>query len=69
MQQLNKKQLGEELVDRSILEDLEMKREVGKKSKSIATFLSIFPGAGHLYLGLQKRGIQLMAAFLFPFIF
>jgi hypothetical protein len=23
------------------------------------------PGAGHLYLGLQKRGIQLMAAFLF----
>ncbi|GIN63688.1 hypothetical protein J27TS8_36810 [Robertmurraya siralis] len=65
MQQLNKKQLGEELVDRSILEDLEMKREVGKKSKSIATFLSIFPGAGHLYLGLQKRGIQLMAAFLF----
>lgn len=65
MQQLNKKQRGEELVDRSILEDLEMKREDGKKSKSIATFLSIFPGAGHLYLGLQKRGIQLMAAFLF----
>lgn len=65
MQQLKKKQNGEELIDRSILEDLEMKREDGKKSKSIATFLSIFPGAGHLYLGLQKRGIQLMAAFLF----
>lgn len=65
MQQLSKKQKGEELVDRSILEDLEMKREDGKKSKSIATFLSIFPGAGHLYLGLQRRGIQLMAAFLF----
>ncbi|WP_019155479.1 hypothetical protein [Robertmurraya massiliosenegalensis] len=65
MQLLSKKQRGEELVDRSILEDLEMKREDGKKSKSIATFLSIFPGAGHLYLGLQKRGIQLMAAFLF----
>ncbi len=65
MQQLNKKQRGEELVDRSILEDLEMKREDGKKSKSIATFLSIFPGAGHLYLGIQRRGIQLMAAFLF----
>lgn len=65
MQQLSKKQRGEELVDRSILEDLEMKRDDGKKSKSIATFLSIFPGAGHLYIGLQSRGIQLMAAFLF----
>lgn len=65
MQQLAKKQKGEELIDRSILEDLEMRREDGKKSKSIATFLSIFPGAGHLYLGLQRRGIQLMAAFLF----
>ncbi|MDQ0176052.1 hypothetical protein [Bacillus chungangensis] len=65
MQQLAKKQKGEILVDRSLLEELEMKRDDGKKSKSIATLLSIFPGAGHLYLGLQKRGIQLMAAFLF----
>ncbi|QQZ09081.1 hypothetical protein [Heyndrickxia vini] len=65
MQQLTKKQCGEELIDQSILEELEMKREEGKKSRSIATFLSIFPGVGHLYLGLQIRGIQLMAAFLF----
>jgi hypothetical protein len=65
VQQLNKKQRGEEIVDRTIFEDFETRREDGKKSKSIATFLSIFPGAGHLYLGLQKRGIQLMAAFLF----
>ncbi|MCL6571311.1 MAG: hypothetical protein K6T88_06435 [Bacillus sp. (in: Bacteria)] len=65
--QVNKKQLGEELIDRTIYEDFEMRREDGKKSKSIATFLSIFPGAGHLYLGLQRRGIQLMAAFLFSF--
>lgn len=65
MQQLTRKQKGEELIDRSILEDLEMRRDDGKKSKSIATFLSIFPGAGHLYLGLQRRGVQLMAAFLF----
>ncbi len=65
VQQVNKKQRGEELVDRTIFEDFEMRREDGKKSKSIATFLSIFPGAGHLYLGLQRRGIQLMAAFLF----
>ncbi|WP_144555280.1 DUF6677 family protein [Bacillus sp. X1(2014)] len=65
VQQVNKKQRGEELVDRTIFEDFEMRREDGKKSKSIATFLAIFPGAGHLYLGLQRRGIQLMAAFLF----
>lgn len=65
IRQLTKKQQGEELVDRSIFEEFEMRKEDGKKSKSIATFLSIFPGAGHLYLGLQKRGIQLMAAFLF----
>ena len=65
VQQLNKKQRGEEMVDRTILEDLELRREDGKKSKAIATFLSIFPGAGHLYLGMQRRGIQLMAAFLF----
>ncbi|MFL6558961.1 MAG: hypothetical protein ACJ8MO_22935, partial [Bacillus sp. (in: firmicutes)] len=65
VQQVNKKQRGEELVDRTIFEDFEMRCEDGKKSKSIATFLSIFPGAGHLYLGLQRRGIQLMAAFLF----
>jgi len=65
VQQVNKKQRGEELLDRTIYEDFELRREDGKKSKAIATFLSIFPGAGHLYLGLQKRGIQLMAAFLF----
>lgn len=65
MQQLNRKQEGEILVDRTILDDFELRREDGKKSKAIATFLSIFPGAGHLYLGMQRRGIQLMAAFLF----
>lgn len=65
IQQLNRKQRGEQLVDRTILEDFETRREDGKKSKTIATLLSVFPGAGHLYLGLQRRGIQLMAAFLF----
>ena len=65
MQLLNKKQAGEVLADRSVLEDLEAQHEGGRKSKAFATFLSMFPGAGHLYLGYQKRGIQLMAAFLF----
>lgn len=65
MQMLSRKQKGEDLKDQSVLEDLEAHRKGGKKSSAIATVLSIFPGAGHLYLGLQHRGIQLMAAFLF----
>lgn len=65
MQQLAKKERGERLIDRSIIKEFEMRRSDGKRSRSFATILSIFPGAGHLYLGLQKRGIQLMAAFLF----
>ncbi|MCR2823436.1 hypothetical protein [Lederbergia panacisoli] len=62
---LDAKQKGETLVDKSVLEDIENRAGDGRKSKAIATLLSIIPGAGHLYLGLQKRGIQLMAAFLF----
>src|SRR5690606_11255599 len=66
VQLVGKKQRGEELVDKTIIEDFEeTRREQGRKSKTLATVLAIFPGAGHLYLGLQKRGIQLMAAFLF----
>lgn len=65
VQLVGKKQRGEELVDKTIIEDFEeTRREQGRKSKTLATVLAIFPGAGHLYLGLQKRGIQLMAAFL-----
>lgn len=65
IQQLNRKQRGELLIDQTFLEDFQESREDGRKSKMIATFLSIIPGAGHMYLGLQKRGLQLMAAFLF----
>lgn len=65
MQQLSRKEKGAELVDRTVLEDLDISREDGKKSKVIATVLSVFPGAGHMYIGLQRRGIQLMAIFLF----
>lgn len=64
MQLLNRKQRGEEIQDRTIFEDFEQNRETGRKSKTVALLLAVFPGAGHLYLGLQKRGLQLMAAFL-----
>lgn len=62
---VTRKQQGETLIDRTILEDIDEHRESGRRSKVIATLLAIFPGAGHMYLGLQKRGLQLMAAFLF----
>ncbi|MCS7460025.1 hypothetical protein N0M98_07695 [Paenibacillus doosanensis] len=64
IQQLNRKQRGEALIDQTFFDDFQDSREDGRKSKMIATFLSIVPGAGHMYLGLQKRGLQLMAAFL-----
>ncbi|MBR8644803.1 hypothetical protein KEH51_11465 [[Brevibacterium] frigoritolerans] len=42
VQQLNKKQRGEELIDRTVLEDFEERRESGKKSKAVATLFAIF---------------------------
>ncbi|WP_010245399.1 hypothetical protein [Acetivibrio cellulolyticus] len=35
--------------------------------KIIAMVLSIIPGAGHMFLGLQRQGIQLMSIFFFSF--
>ena len=64
IRQLHAKQRGEQLVDRAIFEDMESYIASGRKSKVLAIALSIFPGAGHLYLGLQKRGLQLMGGFL-----
>lgn len=65
VQLLKRKGEGEVLEDRTVLEDLEKHRESGKKSRTFAMLLGIFPGAGHMYLGMQKRGLQLMAGFLF----
>lgn len=61
---LHAKQKGEPMEDRSIFEEMEGHIASGRKNKVIAISLSIFPGAGHLYLGLQQRGLQLMAGFL-----
>lgn len=64
VQLVNRKHRGEELVDRTVFEDFEQNREEGKKSRILAILLSVLPGAGHMYLGLQKRGFQLMVGFL-----
>jgi heme exporter protein D len=46
-------------------------REEAKKSnrKTIAMTLSIIPGAGHMYLGYQKKGLVIMGAFFFTIFF
>ncbi|WP_079477211.1 hypothetical protein [Halobacillus salinus] len=59
-----KKEAGEVLEDHTLIEDLDRHRAGDQKSKVIATILGIFPGAGHMYMGLQRRGLQLMVAFL-----
>lgn len=64
VQHIHRKLGGEELVDRTVFDDLEAGREDGRRSKVLATLLSAFPGAGQMYLGLQKRGLQLMLLFL-----
>lgn len=33
----------------------------------ISMFLSIIPGAGHMYLGIMRKGMELMAAFFLAF--
>lgn len=38
-----------------------------QNKKIIAMFLSVIPGAGHLCLGLQRQGIELMAGFFLSF--
>ncbi|MEK3884091.1 hypothetical protein [Paenibacillus sp. PL2-23] len=58
------KQNGEPVEDRSLFEGIESHIASGQKNKVLTIALSIFPGAGHLYLGLQKRGLQLMGGFL-----
>ncbi|MFC3745897.1 hypothetical protein [Paenibacillus sp. GCM10012306] len=64
VQHIHRKQGGELLSDRTLFEDLEAGRDGGRRSKVLATVLAGFPGAGQMYLGLQKRGLQLMLLFL-----
>jgi hypothetical protein len=65
LKQLDRKQAGMELIDRSMFEDFHFADDYGRKNRTLATVIAIFPGAAHLYLNMTKRGIQLMAIFLF----
>lgn len=61
---LASRQKGEEINDQSLFSNMESYMADGRKNRVTAIALSIFPGAGHLYLGLQQRGLQLMGIFL-----
>jgi len=61
---LQARQRGEEIEDQSLFANLEQHMVDGKKNRILTLVLSVFPGAGHLYLGLQQRGLQLMGGFL-----
>ncbi|MGG6311982.1 hypothetical protein [Paenibacillus macerans] len=67
VQLVHRKQAGEVLMDRSLLDEWEAGRIEGRRSKVLGTLLSAFPGAGQMYLGLQKRGLQMMVLFLGSF--
>lgn len=67
VQLIHRKQSGEMLIDRTLFDEWESGRIEGRRSKVLATLLSAFPGAGQMYLGLQKRGLQLMVLFLGSF--
>ncbi|WP_244996384.1 hypothetical protein [Paenibacillus woosongensis] len=67
VQLVHRKQAGELLIDRTLFDEWESGRVEGKRSKVLATLLSAFPGAGQMYLGMQKRGLQLMVLFLGSF--
>ncbi|SHH35723.1 hypothetical protein [Sporanaerobacter acetigenes] len=48
-------------------EDGEEMKESNRKAITLA--LSIIPGAGHMYLGQQKKGLTIMGAFFFTIFF
>lgn len=48
--------------------NMELKKKRHKKDKkATAMVLSFIPGAGHMYIGLRRKGIELMAAFFIAF--
>lgn len=61
---LSNRQKGEELTDQSLFSNIEGHMADGNKNRITALLLSLLPGVGHLYLGMQQRGLQLMGCFL-----
>ena len=57
-------------IDMNDMEKEEYIEKTKRDNKRITTLaLSIIPGAGHMYLGYQKRGLLFMAGFFFTIFF
>ncbi|CAM3284601.1 MULTISPECIES: multi-tm2 domain protein [Saccharibacillus] len=63
VQLAGRKSRGEQLRDFSLIERWDMGRDGSGKSRTMGLLLAIVPGAAHMYLGLMKRGAQLMILF------
>lgn len=50
-----------------VLNDIFIDTKINKKTLTLA--LSMIPGAGHMYLGYQKKGLLIMGAFFFSVFF
>ena len=48
---------------------LNIEEDSKMNKKTITMALSIIPGAGHMYLGYQKKGLLIMGAFMFSIFF
>lgn len=49
------------------IDDMNIDAKMNKKTLTLA--LSIIPGAGHMYLGYQSKGLAIMGAFFFSIFF
>lgn len=49
------------------IDDINMDTKINKKTLTLA--LSVVPGAGHMYLGYQSKGLMIMGAFFFSIFF
>ncbi|MDO3409660.1 hypothetical protein QWJ34_07780 [Saccharibacillus sp. CPCC 101409] len=63
VQLAERKSRGEKVRDFSLVEQWDMDREGGHKSRTLALVLSVVPGAGQMYMGLMQRGAQFMLLF------
>lgn len=62
------KERGDDITAPSIYVDMDRYFKAHRSNKSLAILVAIVPGAGHLLLGRQQKGIQLMGTFVL-FIF
>lgn len=53
----------------NIESEIDSDKQKDENKKIITLGLSLIPGAGHMYLGYQKRGLLFMATFLFSVFF